>query len=583
MLKSPLNAGAVREAQAHEARVRLHSETALTQAQVSGAVTEFLEWVRGLIPQDKHKLFVHLFRYPVKTVEATQSAYEALEKVFDGRNPAISYDFVSEQGAQDWAAYRKEKLGWPAFWRKEAFSWMKTGINALAVVDLPAQQSGPLPEPYLYFLSVSKVLDFEMKGDALEWVIFKQPEGRAAVFDDASYRVYDTQGGMDFSRWVLASEAAHGLGYCPARWFWSDPVSYSAPAVKESPITAQLDNLDWMLFYLVSKRMLDSYASWPIYWSYIQDCDYRSGDGNEYCDGGFLRRGDNLYALDYRGHVAECPACSKRRLTGPGSLIGIEAPSPANGGSDLRPPAGVIPADTGNLEYVTREAQRLRSEFMAAVTGYEGKPVNSQAINREQVAAYYEGYTQTLRNLKGNFEKAQEWAAETICRLRYGPAFVSASVDYGTEFYIYTASQELAEYQAAQKEGAGQDILDALLLQYYETKYRNNPGQARRAKILAHLDPLRHLSTEQAAEMYRAGEVNYEDYALKARFSSLIMRFERENISVLQFGEALQFDEKIRRIQQTLIEYVNQDKPEGGQPRNGSTATEGNSGEMGAR
>lgn len=576
VLQSPKHAALVREASEHESRIRLHSEPALSRARCSGALTEFLNWVEGLLPRDKFKLFVHLFRFPVKTVETTENIYEALEKVFDARNAAFHYEFVTEGAAQDWKEYRQETLGWPGFWRGEAFGRMKAAINSLLVVDLPASQgASPLPEPYAYFLDVSHIIDFEMQGLSLSWVIFKQPGGRVAVLDDTSWRVYATGETMDFSRWALEKEATHNLGYCPAQWFWHDPAGYQRPALKRSPLSSQLDNLDWLLFFSISKRMQDTYAPWPIYWSYEQDCDYHHPESGEYCEGGFLRAADNNYILTRSGDVMECPRCSHRRLTGPGSVIDVPVPGPSTGDKDLRNPAGVIPADIQSLEFVVAEITRLKGEITRNVTGYPGDPINNQAINESQVAAFYEAYTQALRNLKKNFEKAQKWAAETICRLRYGDDFVSASVSYGTEFYIYTSDDAYERYQAARENGADGATLDNLLRAYHETRHRENPEQARRAEVLSNLDPFRHLSLAQVQDMYRTGEIGYEEYMVKANFSSLIMRFERENINVLQFGALLPFSAKIQRIQEILLSYATQFKPEGREPAAGSASGNG--------
>jgi hypothetical protein len=43
---------------------------------------------------------------------------------------------------------------------------------------------------------------------------------------------------------------------------------------------------------------------------------------------------------------------------------------------------------------------------------------------------------------------------------------------------------------------------------------------------------------------------------MKTLFSDLVKRFERENISVLEFGEGMPYDQKIAKIAETMKSYL---------------------------
>lgn len=73
--------------------------------------------------------------------------------------------------------------------------------------------------------------------------------------------------------------------------------------------------------------------------------------------------------------------------------------------------------------------------------------------------------------------QAQQFVDETVCRLRYGGLFVSAKVNYGTEFYLSNATELRERYKVAKESGASEAELDALQNQIIETEYRNNPTQ----------------------------------------------------------------------------------------------------------
>jgi hypothetical protein len=141
-------------------------------------------------------------------------------------------------------------------------------------------------------------------------------------------------------------------------------------------------------------------------------------------------------------------------------------------------------------------------------------------------------------------------------RLRYGLQFISAHINYGTEFYLHEPAELLEMYQQAKNAGVDDKILSMLQSEYYEVKYKNNPVELKRIKILSDLDPFRHLDKNQVQAMYQNGEIEYKPYMLKMNFSTLIARFERENTSVIQFGENIEYASKIQRITNVLNSYI---------------------------
>lgn len=554
-LESPKKASELKAARDHESRVRFHSETTWEARQSGTSLTRYLAWVQELIPADKYHIFTSLLRFPMPTISLTDEAYKALEKVFDGRNAAELFEFTSPEAENDWMQYRSEQLNSPGVWREEGFEVMKGAINSLVVVDLPETPGTGLPEPYFYFLPVSEVIDFEMKGDGLAWVIFQQPDDRIAVIDDTSWRVFKAEGREIRA---LERESAHGLGYCPARFFWTTPITRTDPAVKRSPVTNALGDLDWHLFFSVSKRHLDLYAPYPIYSGFAADCDYEieTEISYEQCDGGFLKDREGRYILR-NGRIAECPACSKKRIAGVGSFVEVPAPSLENGNADLRNPVQITTVDRGSLDYNTEELQRQRVAFLEHVTGFAGERITAEAVNEKQVKAFFENRTNILRSLKKDFETIQQWTEETVCRLRYGAAFTSCTIDYGTEFYLLQADDLLDLYIASRDKGAGMLTLDLLHDQYLDTRFRNNPAELERVRMIVDIEPLRHVTIEKAAELLSQGVVTREQYAVKANFSSLLARFERENGTITRFDIASDYDKRVQRIYETLISYTN--------------------------
>lgn len=559
-VQNPGKKAVLKDAQDQEDRIKFHTDTALTAKDAGRAATLFLNWVEGIIQaQDKFQIFKHLFRFPISTVTVTSQAFEALQKVFDGRNPVYRYSFISPEEKDDWARYRREHLREPGIWKTRGFDAMKTAINSVLIVDLPAEQEGPLPEPYFYWLPVCNVIDFTDDDGEITEIIFRQEDGSVAAFDDEFLRVFETgDGGQTIKG--LRSEVRHELGYCPARFFWDTPLSFSRPAIKRSPISDTLSDLDWLLFFMVSKRHLDLYAPYPIYSGFAEDCDYEcpaeDGEGQYHCDRGFLRNDSEQYVVSQAGHLRECPKCSKRRIASAGTFIEIPPPGPENDKADLRNPVQITTVDRQSLDYNVEEVDRLEARFLLAVTGYEGELLRNQALNEDQVAASFESRTNVLSGIKKNFEAAQEWVTRTICRLRYR-TFEGASISYGTDFYLKTADALLDQYLKAKAEKADAMTLDTLQDQYYETKFRNNPEQLERQELIKNLDPLRHIDPVEALALYKERIISYEDFYLKTNLSSLLLRFERENGSLTEFGGTVADPAaRIDKIREALLSYI---------------------------
>lgn len=520
---------------------------------MSQPVTDFLVFVSNIIPQDKFKIFKTLFRFPVKTNEITSICFSKLHKIFDGRNPAFNYQFKSSETREDWESYRLNMLDEPRVWATKGWEYFKTEINSVLIVDLPLQQQGERPAPYFYFLPISQVISYEVDrvSGNMRFIIFRQGEDKIAVIDDSSYRIFKADKG-NIS--VLLSEHPHDLGYCPARFFWDEAINLREPDVKKSPLSEELESLDWFLFYHLSKRHLDLYGSYPIYSGYEQSCDFSNEENGDYCDGGYLKDRQGHYRLDPSGLLMRCPKCGNKHIVGVGSYI--EVPVPLEGQPDLRNPVQMLTVDRNSLDYNVEEENRLRSDIITAVVGTSEEITARQALNEQQIAANFENQNAVLNKIKKSFEAAQQFVDETVCRLRYGEDFTAAKIDLGTEFYIYDANELRKRYKTAKESGASESELEALQTRIIETEYRNDPLAKQRMLLLSELEPYKHLTRDEVVNLYDKGIISQEELLIKLNFTNLIKRFERENINILDFGTQIPFYKKIETIKSELIKYI---------------------------
>lgn len=544
-------------------RLRFHTETNIAVSDINQPTALFLDWVRNLLPKDKYNIFLQLFKFPLSTPAVVEDVYRELERVFYSRNSSSSYQFTDSELAEDWADYRKNKLNEPDIWKTVGWKKMQVSINSILVVDLPQVQMSARPEPYFYWLEIEDVVDYEMVNDTeFKWIVFRQPNRRIAAFDDTYIRVYQLNEKNEIAS--LVSEATHNLGYCPARFFWSTQLNEKNKDLKKNPISKELSNLDWYLFFSISKQHLDLYAPYPIYSAYAADCNFENNETGDYCDGGFLRNSSGEYKILNDGTVEKCPCCSEKRIAGPGSFLEVPIPNQAEGIVDMRNPVQITTIDKDSLTYNVEECVRLRNDIIVSIAGSGGTVSEKEAINETQVAANFESKTSVLNALKTNFELAQKFVEDTICRFRYGSDFISSSISWGTEFYVFTVKELYNKYEQAKTNGASESELDAITQQILEVEYRNNPLVLQRMLILKQLEPYPHKTLDEVLKLHEKKLLNENYVKLKINFSTLVERFERENINIIEFASARTFSEKIKLITDKLLDYVREENDQAG-------------------
>lgn len=568
-VERPSKAKQISLALEQQERIKFHADTNFRSVN-STSYGKFKVFVNSLLPKDKYELVMNLLKFPIATNSVVESVWVKLSKIFDGRNPAINYQFNNTQERDDWEWYRQEILHEPEVWSDKAWAYFKTEINCIVVVDMPeVGDPNKLPEPYFYFVPIEYVKSYSVdhRTGNFEWVIFRNRD-KYIVIDGESYRTYSISDGDKIGR--KQSTSPHGLGYCPSRFLWEEPLSLSEPDVKKSPLSKVLSDLDWYLFYHLSKKHLDIYGSYPIYSGYEEECDYTNAEG-DVCYRGRLRDLNGHYKTDEMGNIIPCPICGKKKnLAGPGTYI--EVPIPAEGGPDLRNPVQLLTVDRKSLDYAVEEMERLKTHIINSCVGLDNTIINETSLADKQVDASYESQESVLNRTKRGIESIQQWVDTTICLLRYGSAFISARVNYGNEFYTLTPEALRKRYVDAKSSGASGAELAALNQQLIETEYRHNPLQLQRMIILSDLEPYQHLTLEEVMSLREKGLVDDTTVLLKADFPGYIRQFERENGNIIDFGaesdltksKSENYRNKISTIKQTLYDYANAQK-RGGQ------------------
>jgi hypothetical protein len=550
-VKAPKRKAQLVKAIRHEQWLRFHAEECLSKTDASRYLVDSFEpWVKKLLPSDKFEFFLQMLSFPVYTTELCESMQDEMNKVFDSQNSSFTYEFTSAKFEADFRAFLDDTAFWP-LWVECAKASMIKNINSIVVVDMP--QKADDTAPYFYFMQIDSVIDIDLNRGEITALVANQDDGKVLLVDEERYALFQRKG----DKLTFQYQSFHGLGYCPATFFWKKAIRSKEPIVKSSPITPALNNLDYLVYAETARRCLEAYAAFPITVSYASDCTYYEEiDTKKYaCTNGWI---DTPVSGLHR-----CPVCEKNKFNGPGTHLQVEAPTSKDQPNNIDA-VKQIPAETESLDYWTKRVAELWDEIYYDCVGTGGDTM-AQAINKDQVRGNFESKQNILLKIKDNLEASHKFVIETMARLRYENAFLGCSINYGTKFYLQSVTEVQKEYQAAKDAGAPAYQLSYKRKQLDMVNTKGNDVDAQYLNILQNLEPWVDYDIDKVDELgFQA--IDPKAYLLKADFSNRINRFESEHGSIIEFGSKLDFATKIKIIYEVLIEYGPTEVPVISQP-----------------
>ncbi len=538
IVKERRNEKELQEGVDHQNRLKFHTETILKKHDLSPYFLDFKTWIGApghnepeLLASDKFARIIQLIKAPIQTIELTESIFSRLFRVFYSQDSFFNYRFTDDSLALDWADFRDAD-----FWRTKGFEAMQTAIDSVWIAAVPAEQLTEFPEPSNKLINIENVIAIQNDHDNnCIYVIFRLGN-RIFVYDDGFFRVFSANN--DDIRELIA-EVPHDLGFCPARMFWSEKLIAGNLINKESPITKELTDLDWLLLHQSSKRYMDLANAYPITVTYEMDNDVTDDDttANEQRTSGKRPSGN--------------------KLTGAGSHIEAKMPRGSDDHDPMRSdPVKIISPPVDTLKWHVEEEMRLMDKIFRSVVGVEQEIKNDAAKNIPQIMGSFESQVSVLFRIKKNFEIIQKFADSTIAMLRYGDRFIGCEIDYGTNFFLKDVDDLQNELKSAKEAGASESIIEAIGENILNTRYRNDSQNRQRADIILQLDPLPNTNMKDAIEILKSGGIDKIDFIIKSKLISFVNRFERENIDIVKFSSLTNFNRKIEQINEEFVKYA---------------------------
>lgn len=548
----------------------MHAKAVDQKGRAPDYFSDFLAWVRAGIglPADKARVFEGLCQFPLSTNSLCTSIFFEHEKVFTAEDSYFDVHLHDDSLKAEMEAFiQKEKVR--DVFRKMAFDVYCRRPASLVVVDLPAVQEGPRPEPYFYTVSIDNLLDIEIEktkdAERVSMVIFKAKQGIIVQIDDSYYRVLQkVDNGDDYT---LIIETPHGLGYTPACFVPKHPLydaEDNSPVARRTILSNVLADLDWLQFWKVAERMVNTYGPFPIWTVPKTDCDFVAHDGTP-CKGGFIA------SVNRHGDLTSspCPVCEKNNLVGPGTVY--EKPVPKTKDQpELGKAVDITTPEVGNLEYIAGRTDFLEWEIYANCVGSADETITKEAVNEKQVQVNADSKKNVLQSLAREFEAAEKFIIDTIGRLMFGDYYVACTINYGENFMLYTPGEAVEQYLTWKKAGLPAFMVHQKKTHLIQAQNRNNPYEQRRADVLNLLEPWSDLSLTEVVSLQLAS-IFPEKFALKLDFAKFVSKFEVINGDIVQWGSALTLDQKLQRITKILFSYVSEETAGARKPESDNT------------
>ena len=550
-VKNPKGKDLIQKSKTYQSRLRVFTEPlAPIELEKEVGWQEYKEHISKCFDSKRAKRMLQYTTFPLSVVNMTSDIISDLCKVFDARNANFSVNYPSESVQNSFGPIL-QKVNIPAFVESKGRAALKCKPNTIAVVDKDADGV-----PYLMEVTEDKLLGIEFTPQgAIKCIIFIHSKGqdeigeytKIAHYCDEYYTVVidrnDTQ--------AIESQIPHTIGYCPAK-FLLDKELHSKDKFNRfnylAPLVGALT--EWQKF-TTSLSYAEHFQTWAVIQKPHSEC---AADG---CEGGFIShpevRHEKTGALLQNAYTAECPSCKDQSLIGPGTVVSVELDE--DGKADSRDVFKFISPDTSGLKHVADKLNALENFIKVNTVGYNNV-LSKEAVNAVQIKGLMESKKKPLLAIRELLNDFTKWAIKTVSLSVYGPNEITSSADWGTEFYIMGEQEVIELFDSANKAGMPEGLLKDIYLLLIETKYKTNPEQAERQKILCELDPYPFDNMVTLKDKFALRMVDAENLMLKGNMERLVSKFERENGDIVIFGEQMEYSTKIEYILTTLKQYL---------------------------
>lgn len=335
---------------------------------------------------------------------------------------------------------------------------------------------------YPTYKSTTTIFDYQLKGRQVEYIVFNTSKAdEYRIVDDQFDRI------VKFSNEVVTTVSnetyPNYYGYVPAIVI-SDIVKPNTEFYT-SPDNEIIEIADEYLRESSVKSIFKLKHGFPKSWQYASVCTTCKGTGVK---GG-----------------GDCETCngSGRAVTRDSSEV-ITLPIPEDGQTTIAPNiAGYVSPDVQGWDKMTDELRLLENQMHNTYWGIEPLqqttgPNNTPTKTATEIVDSNQPVYARLSKLSKWAEGIEKFITDAVGQFYYQSSYKGCSISYGTRYGIEGPDTIFKKYQDARSQGAPDSVLDALLLEYYESKYSTNNMELAKQVKLMKVEPFIHLTVSQA-------------------------------------------------------------------------------------
>ena len=557
-IKKKPNSDKIHEMRRYQSRLKVMAEPLFFwEIEQESGWSEVKQAIRNSVTEEKYNRVLNYFSYPLPIVSIANDISEDLNRVFNGRNANFSVQYPNKR-AEAQSRDLLMHLNTREWIEKHGRKVFKCQPQTIVVVD-----KDTTGVPYYLSIGIDKLIGYDCdEYDEFKYIIFEHSEGvddlgkfkKIAFYDDEFYRVIEQRSGQ----MSLITENAHGLKYCPARWFVDESLNSRDKAKRYAPLSPVLGTMsEWTQFYAYS-FYAEHYGVFPVVEFAAAVCE------EEFCTNGMVS-----YPLESGGMSTptNCPSCTKNKFNGAGTAIKIN-PRIDNEENDSSGYFRFISPPTANLEFEQTKQDHRENFIKVNTTGFNDV-ISKDAVNADQVRSLMEDRKKPLLKLAGICNRLHRWLVKTAVKLAID-VDVMVHANYGTEWFLLTEAQLQQLFKGAKDAGLPESEIDQLYNLLIETKYKGQPQTVQKLMIENNLNPQPYQNIKECFDLVANGVMTQLDLYIKANLIKFIKRFERENGSIVEFGSDISFEQKIDIIYNTFKNYVRNenetDQDDTGQP-----------------
>jgi hypothetical protein len=455
--------------------------------------------VDGFESQSLHKLRI---KYVKSNKDVMSRLGRPIDKIYSATGGSVYYNLPSDQESQARQLAMDVRGGYSLKKWVEMF-WtphFKDDPNGMLFMEVsPATKGQPL-KTYPTYKSITSVFDYLPNGANLEYVFFTttQAERKAAGLDPTKtiYRVVDDA--FDYMVRVEGAEVTvlwekalpNVFGYVPAM-LNSDLVNPEGDCCMLSIFDDVIELAQQFLVKGSIKVTSDFMHAFPKYWEYADDCTDCGATG--------MIGGET------------CPACrgtKKKLMVSVSDVKALAFPDKDN--PAVTPDvAGYVEPSKIFYEIAVQDLADLEDAMTYTMWGShkaDRTQTKGEPITATQAFIDTQPVNDRLKSISEMGERRHKFILDCLVRFSITATYQGSSISYGKRFIVEPPDVIWKKYSDARVAGASSEVLDDLLMEFFESKYAADPVKLDIKVKMMQVEPFVHCTVLEVQEFKPADE-----------------------------------------------------------------------------